>query len=111
MLPTSYRVPKEQFSRVTKTGFRLFTKNFAWTIQKNDSLHSRLGIVIGKKISKRAVTRNRIKRIVREAFQVKNSSFPFALDLICFVKQNCAEEKSMDIQKEIQELIKQIKTP
>ena len=108
MLPRSHRVPKKSFPRVVKNGSRVYTKNFAWTIQKNDDSQTRLGIVIGKKISKLAVTRNKIKRIVREAFQAKKTSFPYALDLICFVKQNCAKETPMDIQQEIQELIKHI---
>ncbi|MCK6390003.1 MAG: ribonuclease P protein component [Azonexus sp.] len=41
----------------------------------------RLGLVIGKKLLKRAVDRNRVKRIVREHFRLQRSHLP-ACDLI-----------------------------
>ncbi len=42
---------------------------------------ARLGLVVGKKLLKRAVDRNRLKRIVREAFRLRRSALP-ACDLI-----------------------------
>ena len=43
---------------------------------------SRLGISIGKKKVKRAVDRNRIKRLLREAFRLGKSAIPSGLDLV-----------------------------
>jgi ribonuclease P protein component len=40
-------------------------------VRTNDLGHSRLGIAISRKCSPRAVVRNRIKRIVREAFRAR----------------------------------------
>ncbi len=37
--------------------------------RRNDLGHPRLGLAIQKKILKRAVARNRVKRIVRESFR------------------------------------------
>lgn len=42
----------------------------------------RLGISIGKKKVKRAVDRNRIKRLVREAFRLGKSEIPKGVDLV-----------------------------
>ena len=42
---------------------------------------ARLGVVVGKKLLKRAVDRNRVKRIVREQFRRERPNLP-ACDLI-----------------------------
>ncbi len=42
---------------------------------------ARLGLVVGKKLLKRAVDRNKVKRIVRENFRCQRSSLP-ACDLV-----------------------------
>jgi ribonuclease P protein component len=42
---------------------------------------ARLGLVIGKKLLKRAVDRNRVKRIVREQFRLRRAALP-ACDLV-----------------------------
>lgn len=42
---------------------------------------ARLGVVVGKKLLKRAVDRNRVKRIVREQFRCRRAGLP-AYDLV-----------------------------
>ncbi len=42
---------------------------------------ARLGLVVGKKQLKRAVDRNRVKRVVREQFRLRRPSLP-AVDLV-----------------------------
>lgn len=37
--------------------------------RRNGLEHARLGLVVGKRVDKRAVTRNRVKRLVRESFR------------------------------------------
>ena len=38
--------------------------------------HSRIGIIVGKRALKRAIDRNRIKRIVRESFRIRIPDMP-----------------------------------
>ena len=42
---------------------------------------ARLGLVVGKKLLKRAVDRNRVKRIIREQFRLRRAGLP-AYDLV-----------------------------
>lgn len=44
--------------------------------------HSRLGIAVGRKKVRAATARNRIKRVIREAFRLSKSEIPPGLDLI-----------------------------
>ena len=53
------------------TGNREFAINFC----SNQLPHARLGLVVSKKVSKRAVDRNRIKRHVREWFRHNKEAF------------------------------------
>ena len=43
--------------------------NFGIYVADNALDHARLGLVVSKKVSKRAVVRNRIKRQIRETFR------------------------------------------
>ena len=49
--------------------------------------HARLGITVSKKCSKRAVDRNRLKRVVRESFRLHANQLPNADSVIIAKKQ------------------------
>ena len=44
--------------------------------------HPRLGISIGRKKVRSAVERNRVKRVLREAFRLSKAELPAGLDLV-----------------------------
>lgn len=79
-----YRLTKtDEFSSVF--GFRKAIRG-TWLMlhyQPRPEGHTdaRLGLVVGKKLLKRAVDRNRLKRIVRERFRLRRADLP-AYDLI-----------------------------
>lgn len=79
-----YRLTKtDEFSSVF--GFRKAIRGKLLMLHyqpRPDGLNdARLGVVVGKKLLKKAVDRNRIKRIVREQFRRERLSLP-ACDLI-----------------------------
>ena len=49
---------------------------------ENGRDHPRLGISIGRKKVRRAVERNRIKRLIREAFRLGKWELPAGIDLV-----------------------------
>lgn len=79
-----YRLTKtDEFSSVF--GFRKAIRGKLLMLHyqpRPDGLNdARLGVVVGKKLLKRAVDRNRVKRIVREQFRRERPNLP-ACDLI-----------------------------
>lgn len=58
-----------------------------------DIADARLGLVIGKKLLKRAVDRNRLKRVLRERFRQRRIGLP-AFDLIVRL---AAKPKPLDV--------------
>jgi ribonuclease P protein component len=50
--------------------------------------HARLGISVPRKITRKAVVRNRLKRLVREAFRLNKAELPRGVDLIVVPRQS-----------------------
>jgi len=57
------------YGKVFKHNKRLTNRYWIVLGHRNGSEHSRLGLAIAKKRAKRAVDRNRIKRVARESFR------------------------------------------
>jgi len=73
------------FKNPTKISSRYFT-----VLAKSNGLpHARLGLAISKKVAKKAVTRNYIKRLIRESFRI-NSHHIENLDIV-FIARKGAE--------------------
>jgi ribonuclease P protein component len=56
----------------------------------NRRSQSRLGLVIAKKHVKLAVTRNRLKRQIRESFRLQANNLP-NLDIVVLARQGCGD--------------------
>lgn len=92
MLPGQYRLRKtcllrknQEFDRVYNQGKRLHGKGFSLIYTANTADWNRLGISVRKKTG-RAVDRNRIKRIIREAFRLHREQFPKNSDIVVTVR-------------------------
>ncbi|OOR88161.1 ribonuclease P protein component [Moraxella caviae] len=75
-------------------------------VQKNNTSHARLGLAITKKKLKRAVDRNYIKRITREAFRHASVEMG-AVDVVLIIKKNYT--KDWDMYAEIVKIFEKIK--
>jgi len=78
-----------EFDRVYSTGKRLHGKGFSVIWSENALPWNRLGISVQKKTG-RAVDRNRIKRIIREAFRLHRQVFPAHSDIVITVRPGFA---------------------
>lgn len=60
-------------------------------LAKSNSLgYARLGLAVSKKQARRAVQRNRLKRLIRESFRIHQHSLP-AWDYVVFAKEIAQE--------------------
>jgi len=75
----------DEFSRVFKNPVRSSDRFFTILAVSSETTHARLGLAISKKNAKRAVDRNRIKRLIRESFRLTQLSLP-AIDLVVMAK-------------------------
>ncbi len=69
--------------------------------------HARLGLAISKRVSKRAVERNRIKRLLRESFRRVRLQLP-AVDLMVMAREEAAGVDGPLLLAQIDELWKKL---
>lgn len=84
----------ELFLRAYKKGTKAYSKCFVLYFYPNGLNSSRLGIKVSKKIAG-AVGRNRIKRLVREAYRFCIADIPLFFDFVIVAKEGAKEIKSM----------------
>lgn len=60
----------------------------------------RLGITVSTKIDKRAVVRNRIKRLIREVFRKNQRSFQ-GFDIVVIARKNASHLSYKEAEREI----------
>jgi len=65
--------------------------------------HARLGLAISKRVSKRAVERNRIKRLVRESFRRIRTQLP-AIDVMVMAREQAAGVTGSELLAELEGL-------
>ncbi len=75
----------ESFQNVFAQPVRASTPHLTLLATKNTLSHPRLGLAVPKKALKRAVWRNRVKRVVRESFRSHQHELP-AIDIVVIAK-------------------------
>ncbi len=73
-------------------------------------IHSRLGIIVGKKVHKRATKRNYMKRTLRELFRVHSHNWQ-AYDIIIRINKYFTAENYSQIKLEFINLTKHLNKP
>lgn len=75
-----------EYRFLSKNGARFRTPVFILIYRSGAFPHRRLGLTVSKKVGN-AVTRNRIKRSVREHFRLNRSALPAGLDINIIARQ------------------------
>lgn len=112
MLPERYRLKKKiAFNATYRTGISFHKDGITVFCgkKKKETSQTKIGFVVSKKIHKRAVKRNRIKRLMRESMRlyIKNSAtFDTKYMSLIFVASTRLLEKNFeDIDKGIKKLM------
>lgn len=77
----------DNFNKVFETPIRASSPCFTLLANNQEQKSSRLGLIVPKKAVKKAVSRNRIKRIIRENFRKNQIKYP-PLDIIFIAKSD-----------------------
>lgn len=76
----------KEYRSLSNNGIRHYSECFIIISKRNQFKRHRLGITVSKRVGK-AVTRNRIKRIIREYFRVEKSLLPSHMDINIIARQ------------------------
>ncbi len=100
-------IKTDEFSSVFNFRKRITAKFLAVHYQPNSLGHPRLGLVVGKKIAKRAVHRNYMRRVLREFFRTQQHTIS-AVDLVVRVQKKFEKQDFVHIKQEFDALIAKI---
>jgi ribonuclease P protein component len=79
-----------EFERVFNKPFVSSDACFKVLARSNEGAISRLGMAVSRQIDKRAVGRNRLKRIVRESFRLRFARSGTCLDIVILPRRDTA---------------------
>ena len=103
-LPRDARVRRAgDFAALRQASGRLGGRCFSVRWRPNGLDHARLGLAVSKRVSKRAVERNRIKRLVRESFRRARLHMP-PIDLVVRAREAAAGVPGSELLAEIDAL-------
>jgi len=103
-LPREARLRRAaDFAAMRQGSGRLGGRCFSVRYRANGLDHARLGLAISKRVSKRAVERNRIKRLLRESFRRHRHELP-SMDLLVMARESAVSMPGAELLAEIDAL-------
>jgi ribonuclease P protein component len=109
-LPASRRMRSPaEFKRAYASGRRFADEFFTATAQANDLTWARLGMSIAARILRRAVDRNRVRRLIRESFRMHQQQLP-SLDIIIGARAGALKADRAHLRASLDKLWRKIAT-
>lgn len=89
---------KADYSNMENAKISLHTRPFTLILSPSKTENCRLGVVVTKKVDKRAVVRNKIKRQAREIFRLNRIYFKTPYDIL-FIARKSAIDCSFELMR------------
>jgi ribonuclease P protein component len=103
-LPKSHRLLKPaQFAATLKSSLRWRNDHFGVYAAPNPYPYGRLGIVVSRKTSPRAVVRNRVKRQIRESFRQYQGRLS-GMDIVVLASPKAGATEVVSLRTSLQQL-------
>jgi len=101
-----FRIKKnEEFQYTFKHGQSFANRQLViYYVRKEDQEHFRIGLSVGKKIGN-AVTRNRIKRYLRQAFQELEECIRYPYDIVIIARNPTKDLGYQEVKKSLTHLL------
>lgn len=110
MLAKKYRLKNEaEIKEVLKRGRFFKNKYLRIKVQKNDADYSRFATPVGLKVSKKAVTRNKIKRRLQEILRTNWDDIKSGYNVLVMVEAPIKNKEYQQIEQALLELLSQAK--
>jgi len=99
--------PKDYKPVFDNSRYKVSTKQFLLLATASQARRPRLGLVIAKKHVSKAVQRNRLKRVLRESFRLRQSEIPL-IDIVVLARKDADNLAPLELRKMIDRLIDEL---
>lgn len=96
-------VTKAEYKSIFDKSDKISQRYLLILFKKNPQPYARLGLIVGKRIANSAVTRNQIKRVIRESFRLNQAQLK-GIDVVVIARQQCDKLSKADLRKGIDQL-------
>lgn len=105
-----YRIKKNNdFQRVFKHGKSMANRQFIiYTLEQSEEPEFRIGLSVSKKIGN-AVTRNRVKRLIRQVFLEEKERIIKGKDFVVIARKPAAEMTYHEVKSSLKHIFKKAK--
>jgi len=101
-LPRTARLLRPgDFAALRANARRVSSRHFKAEYQASPSGIARLGMAVSRRVSKRAVQRNRIRRVIRECFRLHRHELP-TFDLLLIARTSAVEQTNEVLRDDLQ---------
>ena len=101
---------RRDFVSLSKSGKKAHSRHFLVLYRPGEKARTRLGVTVTRKVAK-ATGRNRIKRLVREAFRHRRPFLDGCWDINVVAKQAAADVRAFEAFQELQAVFDRIDRP
>jgi len=103
MLPRQHRLTKNKdFEKIWQKGKSFFIQEIGIKFLANNLDYSRFGLVVSNKVIKRAVSRNKLKRRLREIIRKKLPFIKKGIDCIILARQGIGGLSFKELEERIE---------
>lgn len=95
---------RREFDQVFKLGSKQVGRHFVCYAVRKEEPGNKLGLVVSRKVGK-AVTRNRVKRYIRECFRMHQGKFEGAVELVVVARAEAAKLTSAACERSLCKLL------
>ncbi|WP_395679788.1 ribonuclease P protein component [Dokdonella sp.] len=95
------------FARLRTCSRRVSSRNLIAEVAASETTGVRMGLAVSRKVSRKAVRRNRIKRIARDSFRRHRAMFP-ALDILVIARSSADLQDNPALHAEFAQLWQRI---
>lgn len=92
---------RKEILSVQNRGTKIHTKDFILVYRALEGDTSRFAVTVSKKVDKRAVVRNKIKRQVRALFRTHKKFFNNSIEIVYIAKRNAKNCDYKEIKRQI----------
>ena len=106
VLSKKNKLKKKDLNKILRKGKRFNGEILLLIIFKNDLKNTRVGLIISKKVSKKAVVRNKIKRRIYSLIRNKLSKIKTGFDVLIITRPEIKEKNFFEINKILSKVLK-----